>query len=424
MRRVLGVVAILGVAVALTVGPFAGPASAATFTDVGAGDWFNPAVSTLSDAGVVSGFGDGTFRPYDPVTRAQFASMLARALQPPQVLVEPFEDVYSTDWFFGSVASLYQAGLISGTSATTFAPERSVDRQQTASLLLRSLAYKLQSQPQEGIDLSLPASDVDAWLGGFHDRELIADAHREAVANAYRLGIISGSGDGWFNPLFALTRAQAADMLYTALYQPLQPRTSYPAVVPLMQAFPDMSRGDSGTYVKLLETRLAELKYDTGQIDGVYDEATRDAVMAFQKVEGLTRDGAVGSEVSRRLSTARTPSPRYSAGGDRVEIDKTRQVLFLIKSGSVVRILPVSTGRSGWPTPTGHYRIERKLSYWRESALGLLYMPSYFYEGYAIHGSPSVPAYAASHGCVRVPIWATPSLYDQLRIGMAVDLYF
>ena len=76
--------------------------------------------------------------------------------------MEPFEDVYSVDWFFGSVASLYQAGLISGTSPTTFSPNQSIDRQQTCTLLMRALAYRLQTQPQEGIDLGLSSDDINA----------------------------------------------------------------------------------------------------------------------------------------------------------------------------------------------------------------------------------------------------------------------
>lgn len=406
------------------LGPLSAGALAAGFSDVKSGDWFAPAVTALADAGVISGFSDGTFRPYDTVTRAQFAALLARAVQPPQVFVEPFQDVYSTDWFYGSVASLYQAGLILGTSSTTFSPNRSIDRQQTCTLLMRALAYRLQSQPQEGIDLGLPPADINVWLGGFKDRWLISDAHRLSVANAFRLAIVSGSGDGWFYPSFSLTRAQAAGMIFATLYKPLQVRSAPPTAVPAVETYPDLRIGSRGPLVAFLEKGLASLRYDCGRVDDTYDEATKDAVMAFQKVEGLTRDGEAGAQVWRRLGSARIPGLRDSTGGNRVEVDLSRQVLFLVNGGSIVKILPVSTGRSGFTTPSGRYHIDRKLPYWRQSALGLLFMPSYFYNGIAIHGAYSVPATVASHGCVRIPVWATPALYQQLPVGMPVYLYY
>lgn len=424
MRRVARMVAVLAVLVMAGLGPLSAGALAASFSDIRPGDWFSPAVTALADAGVVSGYGDGTFRPYETVTRAQFASMLARAVQPPQVFVEPFKDVYSVDWFFGSVASLYQAGLISGTSPTTFSPNQSIDRQQTCTLLMRALAYRLQSQPQEGIDLGLSSAGIDLWLGGFKDRWLISDAHRLSVANAFRLAVVSGSGDGWFYPLFSLTRAQAAGMIYSTLYIPLQLRSSPPEAVPAVETYPDLRIGSKGPFVVYLEKRLASLRYDCGRVDDTYAEATKDAVMAFQKVEGLTRDGEAGAQVWQRLASAGIPALRDSAGGNRVEIDLSRQVLFLVNNGSIVKILPVATGRSGYTTPSGRYHVDRKLSYWRRSALGLLFMPSYFYNGIAIHGSYSVPAYPASHGCVRIPVWATPALYGQLPVGIRVYLYY
>ena len=424
MRRVARIVALLAVLVTAGLGPLSAGALAASFSDVDPGDWFSPAVTALADAEVVTGYDDGTFRPYDTVTRAQFASMLARAVQPPQVFVEPFEDVYSVDWFFGSVASLYQAGLISGTSPTMFSPDQSISREQTCTLLMRALAYRLQSQPQEGIDLGLSSADIDAWLGGFKDRTVISEAHRLSVANAFRLAVVSGSGDGWFHPAFSLTRAQAAGMIFSTLYKPLRARSAPPEVVPVVETYPDLRIGSKGPYVLFLEKRLASLRYDCGRVDDTYDEATKDAVMAFQKVERLTRDGEAGPQVWDRLGLAGIPAPRDSGGGNRVEIDLSRPVLFLVNNGSVVKILPVATGRSGYTTPSGRYHVDRKLPYWRQSALGLLFMPSYFYNGIAIHGSYSVPAYVASHGCVRVPVWATPALYAQLPVGMPVYLYY
>lgn len=399
------------------------PASAFTFPDVATIDWFYEAVDSLSEAGVITGTSDGTFHPYDTVTRAQFAVMLARAVAPPATLLEPFDDVLDTDWYQGQVASLYAAGLLSGTSATNFSPGLGIVRSQAASLIMRALAYRFQTAPQGGVVLDMDPAQEDAWLAGFRDRGGIVEPHRTTVANAVRLGVIEGTSDGRFNPGGTLTRAQAAGLMYRALYQPLTPLTTPPDPV---SAIPQvtLAQGSTGEYVLLLEQRLSALKYVVGAIDSRFDEALRDAVRAFQKVEGLPRDGEVGPQVWERLETAATPRPRMSAAGSRVEIDLTRQVLFLISGDQVTRILPVSTGAAATRTPPGHFHIFRKLPYWRESSLGLLYKPSYFYGGIAIHGSYSVPTYPASHGCVRIPYWATDAMYPLLPMGMTVDVYY
>lgn len=424
VRRVWRTVAVLVVGAVVVLGSgAASPAYAQTYPDVGESDWFYGAVEALSQDGVITGTSDGSFKPYDTVTRAQFAAMLARAVKPPSTRLEPFDDVLDQDWYQEPVASLYAAGLLSGTSSTTFSAGIGIARQQAASLIMRSLAYRFQTEPQEGIDLALASDQVDVWLAGFRDRNLIAGAHRTTVANAYRLGVVEGSGDGWFNPLGTLTRAQAAGLMYRSLYQPLVPLASPPEPVSLVPQV-TLKWGSTGDFVLILEQRLAAMKYAVGSIDGVFDEALRDAVRAFQKVEGLDRDGEAGPEVWQRLETAATPRPRLTASGNRVEVDLTRQVLLLISDNQVTKILPVASGAAGTRTPTGHYHIDRKLPYWRQSSLGLLYKPSYFVGGIAIHGSYSVPPYPASHGCVRVPYWATDALYPQLPVGMAVDVYY
>jgi lipoprotein-anchoring transpeptidase ErfK/SrfK len=103
------------------------------------------------------------------------------------------------------------------------------------------------------------------------------------------------------------------------------------------------------------------------------------------------------------------------------------------RNGGIVRIFDVSSGSGRLYTvdgqvrraitPTGNFRIQRKINGWRTSKLGRLYRPAYFYGGYALHGSWSVPAYPASHGCVRVTIAAMDRLYNGLPIGMPVKVY-
>lgn len=197
-----------------------------------------------------------------------------------------------------------------------------------------------------------------------------------------------------------------------------------PPVPPPPPVYPELRWGSTGAAVSSLEAKLSALRYDIGRADGVYDEALRDAVMAFQKAEWLVRDGVAGIAVWKRLETARIPAARYYTSSSHIEIDLSRQVLFLVSKGAVVKILPVSTGKSATRTPAGSFHITRKLDYWRRSYLGLLYMPSYFYGGIAIHGSYSVPNYPASHGCVRIPVWATAGIYYQMPVGMSVRVYY
>lgn len=184
--------------------------------------------------------------------------------------------------------------------------------------------------------------------------------------------------------------------------------------------------------VKELQQRLSDLRYDIGPIDGAAGARTYYTIMAFQKVEGLSRTGEDSAALREALAQASPPGPMVPGGAaNRIEIDLDRQVLFLWTGGALQRILSVSTGNGEYYctdeggcdtaiTPTGQFRIGRKASGLEVSHLGELWDPMYFYGGIAIHGSPSIPAYPASHGCVRVPMYASASLYSQVPSGMMV----
>ena len=185
--------------------------------------------------------------------------------------------------------------------------------------------------------------------------------------------------------------------------------------------------------VRALQERLAELGYDVGTPDGQWGARTTYALMAFQKVEGLSRDGQDGPQTQAALAVASKPGPMVPGGAaNRIEIDVARQVLFHWVNGSLARILPVSTGNnerycvegecSVAVTPGGSFRIGRKAVGLEVAPLGELWWPMYFNGGIAIHGSPSVPAYPASHGCIRIPMYAAPTFYDQVPAGTRVHV--
>jgi peptidoglycan hydrolase-like protein with peptidoglycan-binding domain len=191
--------------------------------------------------------------------------------------------------------------------------------------------------------------------------------------------------------------------------------------------------GMRGAAVTSLQRRLAALHYDPGAANGVFGSDTFHAVVAFQKVNGLARDGVVGPKTSGRLARPIVPRPRAPRAGGYVEIDLTRQVLYLARGSAIVKIVDVSSGSGKLytvdgrtaraVTPTGHFHIYRKINAWRTSRLGKLWRPAYFTGGFAIHGSYSVPSFPASHGCVRVTISVMNRLYNQLPIGTPVFVY-
>ena len=181
------------------------------------------------------------------------------------------------------------------------------------------------------------------------------------------------------------------------------------------------------------QRRLLELGYWIGGADGKWGEASRHGLIAFQKVERRARTGRLTINELQALRTASRPVPR-ERGFAHVEVDLRRQVLFMVEEdGTVSKILPVSSG-NGKPfeiegemdvavTPVGRFKVYRKLPGWRKSPLGLLYYPSYIVGGIAIHGNPSVPAQPASHGCIRIPMFAAEAFSDLVPIGTQVIVF-
>jgi peptidoglycan hydrolase-like protein with peptidoglycan-binding domain len=192
--------------------------------------------------------------------------------------------------------------------------------------------------------------------------------------------------------------------------------------------------GSKGEAVAALEQRLSDLRYLVGKVDGTFDANTRHGVIAFQKVEGLSRSGVVDAATSARLATASTPAPRYSSPANHLEVDIPRQVVFVVRAGAVSAILPTSTGTNknftadGWTrraiTPNGRFTVTRKINGMRISPLGELYKPSYFNGGIAFHGSGSIPTSPASHGCVRLPMGFADWFFNEAApVGQVVFVH-
>jgi lipoprotein-anchoring transpeptidase ErfK/SrfK len=200
--------------------------------------------------------------------------------------------------------------------------------------------------------------------------------------------------------------------------------------------------------------RIAQIKqllYERGfwitRIDSIRDAEYNSALSAFRKVEGLQQSKSFDNAQLERLRASNRPIPhateliyqRKDTERAHLEVDLKRQVLFLVDSfGRVTRILPVSSG-SGKPfstirpdgtsntrnanTPKGQYRITRKIRGWRKSELGMLYYPLYYRGGAAVHGANSVPNYPASHGCVRIPMYAAAAFSEMTPVGFPILVY-
>lgn len=198
--------------------------------------------------------------------------------------------------------------------------------------------------------------------------------------------------------------------------------------------------GSRGEAVLALEKRLNDLHYDVGIVDDFYDQQTRQGVVAFQKYAQLKRTGTYTLETQNALQMATRPEGLYpELGSPRVEIDITRQVLLFFDKQGLNRVIPVSTGsnrkyceiskKSGKEvcgvahTPRGKFRVQWRISGWRESDLGKLYNPLYFNGGFAIHGSPSVPDHNVSHGCVRISILTSIWFYNTIQDGTPVVVF-
>jgi len=206
-----------------------------------------------------------------------------------------------------------------------------------------------------------------------------------------------------------------------------------PTVLPTVAPFTPPPPGAPSYDVVAAQQRLNELHYYIGPADGKIGPAYRSAVMAFQKVQGLGADGVMGEASLAALANPVIPELR-GGPATRIEVDLSKQVLYLVEGGQLIRVLPISSGsgktyglKNGGTarslTPVGWFKIERRIKGERVAELGVLYDPMYFYRGWAIHGSNSVPAYPASHGCVRVTRADAIWLFARVPNGVAVNLY-
>lgn len=185
--------------------------------------------------------------------------------------------------------------------------------------------------------------------------------------------------------------------------------------------------GEHGPEVSALQAKLGELGFWLGNADGTFGQLTRQAVMAFQKAQGLGRDGKAGPATLGALAAGARPTP-HDPAGSHLEIDLERQILLVVQDGATRWTINTSTGTGEAydapgggtavaTTPRGSFVIQREVDGYRDAPLGRLYRPKYFSGGIAIHGAGQIPSHPASHGCARVTNAAMDLLWSS---GVAV----
>lgn len=182
-------------------------------------------------------------------------------------------------------------------------------------------------------------------------------------------------------------------------------------------------QGSTGAKITLLQRGLLKLGFAT-PVTGYFDSLTANAVNVFRKTNGLGRDGyattSVYAMVMRGRGAFKLRYPDSGTHGKHVEFDWSRQVLVLADHGKPYRAYHVSSGKPSTPTVFGSFRFYSQTP--GTNSHGMVYS-SYFIGGYAVHGYADVPNYAASHGCLRVPIPNAVSIYNWIDLGDPIYAY-
>ena len=172
------------------------------FSDMEDAKWALDKVETLCEKGILSGVGDGKFEPHRYVSREEFAKMLCSLGGfEPQAGEIPFNDIPKDSWSYPYVCTAYKNGLISGVSISQFSPRSMVTREQAATMLCRMINMDI----EEGLDAF-----------EFDDDSGISDWAKSAVYSLRSKGIINGRTSKIFSPKEAMTRVEAAVLLFGA----------------------------------------------------------------------------------------------------------------------------------------------------------------------------------------------------------------
>ncbi|NIK77076.1 hypothetical protein FHS15_002201 [Paenibacillus castaneae] len=189
---------------------YAAIANSVKFNDTKAIVWASDSIDGLAARGIVSGVTKDSFTPSNSVTRAEFIQMLMLTLDLTQVnATSTFSDIKQGEWYYKSVASAQQLGIVSGLTDGSFGVSNKITRQEMAAMTYRAIQ-------KAGITLK-----DEQGAAAFNDAQDIASYANEAVTAMHKAGIINGVGNDNFDPKGTATRAQAAVILYQLLMKSL-----------------------------------------------------------------------------------------------------------------------------------------------------------------------------------------------------------
>ncbi|BAY97067.1 S-layer domain-containing protein [Tolypothrix tenuis PCC 7101] len=314
-----------------------------TFSDVSSNYWAAQFIQQLSQRGVIAGFPDGSFRPEEPVTRAQFAAMVNKAFQKsPQRQAINFTDVPSNYWASSAIQQAYTIGFLSGYPGNRFEPNQAIPRQQVLVSLANGLEYS-------------PSSNIESTLQYFNDASNIADYARSPIAAATEKQIVVNYPNVKFlNPTTTATRAQVAAFIYQALVSSnqasavnspyivvAQSTTPTPVAVTIPQGTAIPVKYDQAQKILVTKTETAPLTLTVAQ-----NVITQDGVVvipAGSQVVGQIKPAQGGSQfVAQKLVL--TNGQEYQVSATSEVITKTETVNKGTSTGSIIKDTVLGAG--------------------------------------------------------------------------------
>lgn len=324
-----------------TVAPFiiATPSFAqTTFSDVNSNYWAGEFIQKLSERGVIAGFPDGSFRPEEPVTRAQFAAMIRKAFQKaPKREATRFNDVANNYWAYSAIQEAYTSGFLSGYPGNRFEPNQAIPRQQVLVSLANGLEYSANT-------------DIESSLRYYNDSSNIAGYARSPVAAATEKRIVVNYPNiNFLNPTQTATRAQVAAFIYQALVSTNQVSAiNSPYIVAAQSTSP------TPVAVKIPQGTAIPVKYEKAEkILLTKDETAPLTLTVSQNV--VTQEGTVvipaGSQVIGQLKPVKGGSQFVAqklvlASGQEYQINATSEVISkteTVKKGTSVSAIIKNT---------------------------------------------------------------------------------
>lgn len=322
-------------AVAPLVAPAPSFAQTSAFTDVPSNYWASPFITELARRDIIAGFPDNSFRPQQPVTRAQFAAIVRKAFQKAAGRgAIQFTDVPTNYWAYDAIQQAYTSGFLAGYPGNRFEPNQNIPREQ----VLVSLA--------NGLDYSHAGEPTTILQQYYSDANAISDYARNPIAAATeRQTVVNYPNVRFLNPTQTATRADVAAFIYqalvnsgqvTAINSPYvvaqQPTTPLAVTIPTGVTIP--VRYEQAERILVTKDETAPLTLTVAQ--NVVSREGTVLIPAGSQVVGELRPAEGGSQfVARELVL--TTNQRYEINATSEVITKTERIRKGAKVGTIVK---------------------------------------------------------------------------------------